>query len=106
MSYLDIYLAGRKPITEFREMTDKEWDDTINKIIGAQRKAEEERITNEQKAKDDYQKRITEERHTALKKHYEYLEYCKTVHGCGCIIKNGEERQPGICLDCYGQEFD
>jgi len=105
MSYLEVYLKGRKP-TEFKEWTDKEWNDKINKIQTAQRKAEKERINKEKKAKD-YQYMLERRREIeALQKQKEWEEYCKTLHGCGCVVKNGDEKQSGICLDCYAEESD
>ena len=100
MSYLDTYLSGRKRITEFKNKTDEELDARINEILARQRKAEEERRTKEQKAKDDYENMLAEKRLEALQKHKEWLEYLKTVHGCGCNIREGEKRQPDICWDC------
>lgn len=103
MSYLETYLGGRKRITEFKKKTDEEWDARINEILAAQRKAEEYRA-KEQQVKDDYQNMLLERQREALRTQKEWLEHLKTVHGCGCIIKNGEERQPDICWDCYDSD--
>ena len=105
MSYLEVYVKGHKP-TEFEELTDEEWKALINKFNAAQRKAEEERIIKEKKEKDDYQAMLVERQKEALRKQKEWEEYRKTLHGCGCVVKNGDEKQSGICLDCYGQESD
>ena len=47
---------------------------------------------------------IAERQREALRTQKEWLEHLKTAHGCGCIVKKGEERQPDICWDCYDSD--
>ena len=104
MSYLETDLSGRNP-TEFKKMSDEEWNATI---LAEERKAEEERINKEKKAKDEYEKlrQHNEERaREVLRQHNEWLKYRESLHGCGCSVKDGDEKSE-FCWDCYNQESD
>jgi len=109
MSYLETDLTGlkrtefEKLVDKFKKMSDEEWN---AKILAEQRKAEEERINKEKKAKDEYEKlrQYNEEKaREVLRQHNEWLKYRESLHGCGCIVKDGDEKS-GYCLDCCNQD--